>query len=557
MQQQLKALSSLKTPKTEPKPSRAEMHPKIVHSTTKPPNSGDKLGFADLPSVPPTIASAQNTPSRPHQIVSKPAPASSFKFTFGSDAVLSSEAQQLMDNVREEAARIKAQMQLEKDSQDEKDARAERMFDGINASGRKIAKPKAKAGRFSDVHMAQFKKMDSIANHASSFRGKPRYTQPTAQSLKRSGSKAGLDEPERPRTAGKGAPSHEPPNGIRPASASPFKSIQQPAPERLENPSPAKRLRRSEVDDVSSYRRDDEQAVRPSTIPKSISSTLFSPTKASVARSSQNPASSPNKSSMIPRSKSVKSARTSTHKARPSSAGVSKFTSKLLQAQQEARNPPLPPPHAKAGRADDQISVLSDVRLTSVPSATPKQNLFSSKLPMFSGLRSILRSTRKTSADKTSDRPGTPKRPNTANLAPPESSKKVDFTPSVKSRYAVKLAASSPAPARLPSSEERQSVKESARLYDPAAYVIEDDGDGNWEDASSPIEYPTLPPTIPRQGQSSTPSPRRPRTTTVENQRSSSRSSPLSTQALGHHRRLSLPSIQQSIRPTLLFTPTK
>ena len=503
MQQQLIALTSLKTPKTEPKPTRGEMHPKTVHPTTKSPNSGFKLGFADLPSQPPTVASAQNTPSRSQQNAAQLPKSNSYKFTFASESNLSSEAQQLMDNVREEAARIKAQMQVEKDNQDEKDAEAEQIFNGVNASGRKIAKPKAKAGRFSDVHMAQFKKMDSIANHPSSFRAKPGYTHATTQSLKRSGSKAGLDEPERPRTAGKGTPSRiPPPMSGRTGSASPFKSIQAPICDRLENPSPAKRLRRSEADDVSASRPAEVQSAKPSAIPKSVSSTLFSPTKASLARSGQSATSSPNKQSMIPRTNSVKSTRTSTpgHRSRPSSTPVTKFTSKLIEAQQEARNKPLPPTPAQQQPAVQQASTTIRPQptpaLASAP--TPKPS-FSSRLPTFSGLKSILRSTRKVSANKPTERPGTPKRPNTGNVAP-ESMKKVDFTPSVKSRYAVKLAASSPAPAKLPSSEERQSPRKSVGMYDPAAYVLDDDGDEQWEDASSPIEYPSLPPAEPAPG---------------------------------------------------------
>lgn len=479
------------------------MHPKTVHPTTKSPDSGFRLGFVDLPAKPPSIASVQNTPSRSQQNSAQLAQKNTFKFTFATESNLSSEAQQLMDNVREEAARIKAQMQMEKDSHDEKDAEAEDMLDSVNAVGRKIAKPKAKAGRFSDVHMAQFKKMDSIANHPSSYRAKPGYTQPTAQSLKRSGSRAGLDDPERPRTAGKDAPSRIPPRVSGPtAAASPFKSNIPAITERHENTSPAKRLRREEDDDVSASRPADAQSVRPSAIPKSVSSTLFSPTKASLARSGQSTSTSPSKISKIPRTNSAKSTRTSTtgHQSRPSSASVTKFTSKLIEAQQEARSKPLPPLPVEHTQPVQQAPASHNAQLTPAPVPTPKQNPFSSRLPTFSGLKSILRSTRKVSAKLQHDRPGTPKRPNTANAPPPESMKKVDFTPSVKSRYAVKLAASSPAPAKLPSSEERQPSCTSVSIYDPAAYVVEDEGDDLWEDASSPIDYPSLPVEEPHPG---------------------------------------------------------
>ena len=478
------------------------MHPKTVHPTTKSPDSGFKLGFVDLPVKPPSVGTLQNTPSRSKQNSASPSK-DSFKFTFATDSNLSSEAQQLMDNVREDAARIKAQMQMERENQAEKDAEAEDMFDGVNAAGRKIAKPKAKAGRFSDVHMADFKKMDSIANHPSSYRAKPGYTQPTTQSLKRSGSTAGLDEPDRPRTAGKGSSSRiPPPFSSRPAAASPFRSNPTTSTERLESPSPAKRLRRADDNDVSDVRPGETQSVRPSAMPKSISSTLFSPTKASLARSGHSAATSPNKMSMIPRTNSAKSTRTSAgcHRSRPSSASVGKFTSKLIEAQQEVRSKPLPALPIEQKQPVQAALPSANARFTPAPAPTPKQNPFSSRLPTFSGLKSILRSTRKVSAKQQPERPGTPKRPNTGNAPPPESMKKVDFTPSVKSRYAVKLAASSPAPAKLPSSEERQHSHPSASIYDSAAYVVEDEGDDLWEDASSPIEYPSLPVEEPNPG---------------------------------------------------------
>jgi hypothetical protein len=58
---------------------------------------------------------------------------------------------------------------------------------------RKTAQPKGKMTRFSDVHMAQFKRMDSIANHPSAFRAAANRFKPTDTSLKRSPSKADLD----------------------------------------------------------------------------------------------------------------------------------------------------------------------------------------------------------------------------------------------------------------------------------------------------------------------------------------------------------------------------
>jgi hypothetical protein len=62
---------------------------------------------------------------------------------------------------------------------------------------RKKVEPKGKITRFSDVHMQQFKKMDSIANHPSAFRADPNRFKPvTAQEPKKSPSKPDLAKPE-------------------------------------------------------------------------------------------------------------------------------------------------------------------------------------------------------------------------------------------------------------------------------------------------------------------------------------------------------------------------
>lgn len=62
---------------------------------------------------------------------------------------------------------------------------------------RKKVEPKGKMARFSDVHMQQFKKMDSIANHPSAFRADPtRFKPVVAQPLKKSPSRLELAKPE-------------------------------------------------------------------------------------------------------------------------------------------------------------------------------------------------------------------------------------------------------------------------------------------------------------------------------------------------------------------------
>jgi hypothetical protein len=104
---------------------------------------------------------------------------------------LSAEAQKLMDDLREEAMRVKSRLVAEREEM-ARNNEAE-----ANAIGmRKMAQPKGKAGRFSDVHMAGFRKMDSIADHPSSFRAQPGRLSPAKPALKRKQSQAQLDERE-------------------------------------------------------------------------------------------------------------------------------------------------------------------------------------------------------------------------------------------------------------------------------------------------------------------------------------------------------------------------
>ncbi|KAL6870070.1 hypothetical protein ACO1O0_001405 [Amphichorda felina] len=161
-------------------PALEEMHPKLCHSSnTFDATSEMRLGFSDFKpgnrSVP---GVAQETPSR---VKGLPATEFTFRYTRGAaDVVLSENAQRLMNELREHAVKIKADM------------RAQRDVDGEPAEERQIAIPKPKAGRFSAAHMAEFKKMDSIENHASVWRANR--TPPSKPGIKRSHSKADLTE---------------------------------------------------------------------------------------------------------------------------------------------------------------------------------------------------------------------------------------------------------------------------------------------------------------------------------------------------------------------------
>jgi hypothetical protein len=532
-------LSAIKTPKTLPRPAHTDMNPKSAHQTTKsPPDTGFRLGFTDISTKDRrSIASVQNSPtkSRPCQSLPQNLTSPEFEFKFATESTLSDEAQKLMENVRGEAARIKAQMLAERAEQDRKDDDAEQLFGGVSATGRKIAKPTGKAGRFSDIHMAEFKKMDSIANHASSFRAQPGFAQPTSQSLKRSGSRAGLDDLERPRTAGKGTPGKPAPLFMQPASASPFKSTTaiEVASNRLGNMNSAKRMRQSESDDVSIERPTSSDAskssLRPSALPRAkptLSAGVFPPTKASLARftSDKIPTSSPGKKSALSRSNSIRSLKSVFEAVRSESAQAFVTTtsaavstipaSKLPRSESTNSMRPLPPlPTSKAVHPQPNDPLTRSSSIKDLRTAAPKTGGLASRLPTFAGLKSILRSSRAPSSKSTStltleQAVRTPKRTNTT-LTGSESAKKVDFTPSTKSRYAVKLAAATPSATKLSHAGARSTSTTPLDRYDPAAYTIDDDDSGEneaWEDAENEVVYPTLPPSLPATSMLSVPS---------------------------------------------------
>ncbi|KAK1721504.1 hypothetical protein BDP67DRAFT_292 [Colletotrichum lupini] len=175
----------------------SEMHPSKVHPTAAPP-SATWLGFRDMdPSD--KKADPQATPSK---TPFKATGVSESPFTFRvaqptGDNGLSSDAQQMMNELREEAARIKAELLAKRE--------LEREDEEIN--GRRIAKARGKSGRYSAVHMAEFKKMDSIEGHPSAFRAQPGRVTPL-KSLKRTQSKANLDDtPTQPKSSLKRSPS--------------------------------------------------------------------------------------------------------------------------------------------------------------------------------------------------------------------------------------------------------------------------------------------------------------------------------------------------------------
>ncbi|PIG80590.1 hypothetical protein AARAC_011624 [Aspergillus arachidicola] len=258
------------------RPSHQEMHPSKVHqSTTKQADSGLILGFnpikKDAEGNVMKDSLVETTPSK-----TKASPASTyygtpaFEFKFSSaDSQLSDEAKRLMESVREDVARIKAQMVQEKESQPDQDSNNQ-------TENRKIAEPKGQASRFNAAHMAEFKKMDSIAGHASAFRATPGRFQPVRKDLKRTR----LDESNQ---------------------NSPTKSTtKSPAPPTVG----AKRVKHDKSDDTSTRRQTvgEKSASKPAatrTRP-AIRSSLMTPTRASMARTSSTSLRPP-RTSMLPR----------------------------------------------------------------------------------------------------------------------------------------------------------------------------------------------------------------------------------------------------------------
>lgn len=392
------------TSATAARPSRAEMHPSKSHqSTAKKVDSGLVLGFnpikKDTDGKILGNGISDNTPTK-----SKPSPATSgfgtpgFEFKFQSqEADLSDQAKLLMESVRGDVARIKAEMLEEKSKQDHADEEAGRPY-----GDRKIAKPKGKTGRFSDIHMAEFRKMDSIAGHASSFRATADRFQPLAKSLKRTKSQAQLDNSEShdsspSRSAAKSS------NVTTPTAATSAKRVKHNT---AEDTSARSQPAKTETQKVETPRRPVGPRPRPS-----VRNSLMTPTRASLARCSTSLRAP--KTSLIP-------------------------SIKLSPAAKEIASPRTP--------------------------QTDFNPRLKTKLPTLSNLRSILRRPQPLfSRDPAKIASGThvaapnfnPKSlfagaGDVSDSAPTPSPKKhVEFTPSVKSRH--ELVAASPSPSKAPS----------------------------------------------------------------------------------------------------------
>ncbi|KAJ5500386.1 hypothetical protein N7453_009437 [Penicillium expansum] len=373
---------------TAARPSREEMHPsKAQQSTTKHADSGLLLGFNP-------IKKDANGNLVKHGI--------RFEYKFHSqETELSDEAKLLMDSVRADAARIKAQMVQGSSEQEREDHEAEQVH-----GDRKIAMPKSKTNRFSDIHMAEFRKMDSIAGHASSFRAIPGRFQPITKSLKRSKSKAQLDEPESQ-------------NSSPPRSATKISNISTPTAATA-----AKRVKHKRDEDTSSRHESKDQTQKVETPRRpagprprtNVRSSLMTPTHASLARTTSTSIKAP-RTSMIPSLKFSPAAKTMASPRTPRTDFNPRLKSNLptlgsLRSILRRRQPLF---------SRDPAKIASGTHVAA-PDFNPKS--------LFGGAGDM------------------------SDSAPTPSPKKhVEFTPSVKSRH--ELAVASPSPSKASSAQRR------------------------------------------------------------------------------------------------------
>jgi len=261
------------------------MHPDHHQkSTATPYDEARWLGFFNMgpKSAPPKtsgapkIMPASPTPTKDAALPSAKLSSSEFKFAYNRQSLeLSPEAQKLMSETREEAAKIRARMSmLPPTPMNEPGAESPTI-------GRKIATPKGKVGRFTNAHLAEFKKMDSIANHPSTWRTNPMPASDTKKGLKRSPSKAELDTFDC--------------NTFLPKAGNVAALIRD---EQESESTPSKRMKVNIHDDISSKKVvQTPSKLNPSIAPKTAPterrktgmhrplSSLMSPTKSSLARS--------------------------------------------------------------------------------------------------------------------------------------------------------------------------------------------------------------------------------------------------------------------------------
>lgn len=375
----------------------------------------NKFGFAAATAADDTTSAAvKSTPTKVNERSLNKIVSPSVQFRSGQESELSEHAQRMMAEVRGEVDRIKAEL---------REKQKESGTSGLDLNGRLIAKPKGRAGRFSDVHMAEFKKMDSIANHPSSFRAQnavkvtKEEQQKPAKSLKRTKSKAELD-----------------------GSSSPVKNAA--SPNKL-----TKRHRKAGQADASAARpvsREEDDGGSPSKLPRSKSANLaalLTPTKASSNRAA---------AAKAPMTEKVSSFRS------PTKAGL-KTPRTELKSRFRSGLPTLGGIKSILRRhqplySDDPAKIAAGTHITSPSSTLNLRKDFSFNFNFGSTTPS-----------------GTLER------------KRVEFTPTTKSRF--ELAVTSPSPSKI-----------AAPHFKPdAARATNSDGEVKYPHIPMDVDYPVLP----------------------------------------------------------------
>ncbi|KAI9656438.1 MAG: hypothetical protein M1829_000397 [Trizodia sp. TS-e1964] len=273
--------SALKTPRSEVPlyPSLEEMHTSKVHQSTKKLPMGSPLRNVLAEDSPLRFVKNQDTfnildtPSKSRASATDVFSPPSFNFKYTRPGPeLSEEGRKMMEAVRDQAMKIKATIIAEKQVEERKNAETDKIF---SVSGRKLAKPKGRSGRYSNAHMAEFRKMDSIVGHPSLSRAHTGiFSPPPNNLLKRSKSQAKLDEPVGSLTRSKSIKSFH-------------------GDQKHSDKNPAKRGKRNLHEDTSSTRpisQDDAGSIMsspPSGLTRSKSgfpTSAATPTKSSLAR---------------------------------------------------------------------------------------------------------------------------------------------------------------------------------------------------------------------------------------------------------------------------------
>lgn len=345
------------------KPTFDEMHPSHAQTTAKRRPFAKRVGTASPDLVTPTKQGAQANEA----ISISPNPFSSptFDFKFKRPSTdLSSDGKKLMDELRANMAKYRDEMSAQKVPEE---------FDGHSAAGRKIAPAKGKMGRFSDIHMKEFKKMNSIADHPSAWRVDPSRVATPTKNLKRTNSTAGLDTAGAPRSRPTSVKA-DTPKSSSDALSSPAKRIKTLSGSALPTKQPTKSASSSALLSTTT---DNARSGIPAV------SKLTTPTKASLARSASTKSvmTGPSKIPSLAKSPSMNAFSTPqpAKVTQPSTEGANKvrtsFANKLKGVKSILRRPQLrfsdDPIKLAAGTHVATPKAQTDKALPSVPEGTP------------------------------------------------------------------------------------------------------------------------------------------------------------------------------------------